>query len=80
MFYGQGPTDHDAEIAKRMQEYLYSLPLDDRGQRPYIERQWLRQGLGVWIRRIGHYPGPIIDKIVSDYDAIHAAVIGSFDE
>ena len=69
MNYGYAPTPFDTELQKRLSQLCKSLPLDEFGKRPHIERDGLYAG--VRIRQITHYPEHTIRRIVDQADKIY---------
>ena len=73
MNYGYEPTLKDSELAAEISDYLATLPLDARKQRPYVEVNLLYPG--VRVRRITHYSEEQVDEMVDKCDRIYDRVV-----
>lgn len=73
MNYGFPPTERDGELEIAMRKYAAELPLDDRGQRPYVEVNGLYPGCR--LRRITHYPDATISEIIVNLEAIAERIL-----
>jgi hypothetical protein len=69
MNYGFLPTDKDKELAKRIAAFVATLVPDQRGQRPYVERDGMYPG--VRLRRITHYSDEVVQYIVDKMGEIY---------